>query len=57
MEHKGYSIKEDPLYGDARYRGLRDEYHHLCLGDKIAFWVIALSMLYMVAQIVRALVS
>lgn len=57
MEHKGHSIKEDLLHGDARYRGPRDEDCHLCLGDKIAFWVIALSMLYMVAQIVRALVS
>lgn len=57
MEHKGHSIKEDLLYRDARHRGTRDENYHLCLGDKIAFWVIALSMLYMVAQIVRALVS
>lgn len=57
MGHKGHSIKEYLLYGDARYRGPRDEDYHLCLGDKIALWVIALSTLYMVAQIVRALVS
>lgn len=57
MEHKGYSTKEDLLYGDARYRGTRDEDYHLCLGEKIAFWIGALSVLYMVAQIVRALVS
>lgn len=57
MEHKGYSTKEDLLYGDTRYRGSRDEDYHLCLGDKIMFWIGALSVLYMVAQIIRALVS
>ncbi len=57
MEHKGYNTKEDLLYGDARYRGPRDEDYHLCLGDKIMFWIGALSVLYMVAQIIRALVS
>ena len=57
MEHKDYSTKEDLLYGDTRYRGPRDEDYHLCLGDKIMFWIGALSVLYMVAQIGRALVS
>lgn len=57
MEHKDYSTKEDLLYGYARYRVPKYEDYHLCLGEKIAFCLAAFSVLYMVAQIVRALVS